>query len=120
MKSLKRGSRRCAVLVTVTLLGSLGAAPAWSDQWTGALTPTSASAQSDSGAEIIYVTTSDTVVNPANCVAADGYVVNNAAITKSSLAIAITAITAGRPVRLYLSSTQCAQNRPMVLDFTLL
>ncbi len=102
------------------LMGCLAAGPAWCDQWTLALTPTTASAQSFNNALEVYVTTSQAVVNPANCPSVDGYVAIDPLISKEALAIAMTAITAGRQIQIYLSSTQCAQNRPMVLYFTML
>jgi len=47
--------------------------PAWCDQWTAALTPTRAEASNYNGALSVYVTTTQPAVNPANWVAADGW-----------------------------------------------
>lgn len=65
----------------------------------------------------IYVTTSQAIVNPANCAAPDGYELNDPAIAQGSLATALTALAAGLPVQFYVSSTQCVGSRPMILDF---
>ncbi len=105
-------------LTAISITGAI-AQPAWADQWTAALTPTTASAQNLNNSLEVYVTTVETTVNPANCAATDGYVVIDQTIAKESLAIALSAIVGSRHIELYLSSTQCAQNRPMVLDFTI-
>jgi hypothetical protein len=91
--------------------------PAWCDQWTTALTPTSAQASNYNGALAMYVTTTQPVVNPANCPATDGWVTADPVFSKEALAMALAAILAGHTVQIYVSSTQCAENRPMILDF---
>ena len=82
---------------------------------TGVLTPTHAQASNYNGALSVYVTT-QSLVNPANCVATDGWVAIDPALSEEVLAMALTAIAAGRPVHFYISSTQCAQNRPVILS----
>jgi len=57
------------------------------------------------------------VVNPPNLVAPDGWVAFDRVFSKEALATALTAIAAGHQIQLFVSSTQCAQDRPMILDF---
>lgn len=120
MKSNKSKRLKQGVGFSIVLLTCLHARDAWCDQWTAALTPISASAQTYNGALLTYVTTSQAVVNPAGCPAGDGYITIDPAIVKESLAAALTAIAAGRQVQIYVSSTQCVQNRPMIINFTML
>jgi hypothetical protein len=88
----------------------------FADRWTESLAVTSAHVEGPGGT-ISNVGTSQSVVNPKNCAAPDGYKVNDPAIAPELLAIAIAAIAAGLPVKLYLSSAQCMHNRPRILDF---
>jgi len=45
------------------------------------------------------------VVNPANCVATDGWVAIDPLFSRETLAMALTVIAANHPVQLYISST---------------
>jgi hypothetical protein len=108
---------KVAASVIFALFSGVAIQPAWCDQWTSALTPTSAQAANYNGALSVYVTTTQAVVNPANCPATDGWVAIDPVFSKEALAMALTAIVAGHQVQIYVSSTQCAQNRPMILDF---
>jgi hypothetical protein len=105
-----------ANLIYLILAGAV-TEPAWCDQWTGALTPTSVQSSNYNGALSVYLTTTQPVTNPANCVATDGWVAIDPVFSKEALAMALTAIAAGHQVQFFVSSTQCAQNRPMILDF---
>src|SRR5262249_20848472 len=115
--------RRCAVtrkMLSVgvwVLLGATSVQPAWCDQWVTALTPTTVQTFNLNGAAGTYVTTTQTVVNPANCPATDGWVTVDPVISKEVLAMALSAVLAAHPIQIYVSSTQCANNRPMILDF---
>jgi len=120
MKSIQPKRLKGSVSLAILLLTCCYTRDAWSDQWTATLTPTSASAQTFNGALLTYVTTSQAAVNPANCPSTDGYITIDPAIVKESLASALTAIAAGRQVQIYVSSTQCVQGRPMILNFTML
>lgn len=95
----------------------IGVTPSRADQWTSSLTVTSAHIEDDSSKATVYVTTSQAVVNPANCSATDGYEVNDQYIEKESMAIALTAIATGLPVAFFVSSSVCVNNRPEILDF---
>lgn len=108
---------RASMGVLVVILSGALAAPACGDQWTALLTPTSASTQNYNGTLSIFVTTAQAISNPANCPSADGYITTDSVIAKETLAIALTVIAGGHPVQVYVSSSQCAQNRPMILDF---
>ena len=120
MKAITRVSSAClksfATGVSVALT-FFAAVPARADQWTVLLTPASASTQNYNGALSIFVTTTQPVSNPANCPSADGYITTDPVIAKETLAIALTAIAGGHQIQVYVSSSQCAQNRPMILDF---
>jgi hypothetical protein len=78
---------------------------------TGALTPTSAQAGNYNGALSVYVRTTQPVVKPANCVATDPV------FSKEALATTLTGAAAGHQIQLFVSSTQCSQYRPMILNF---
>ena len=107
-----------AVTFLLGLMSSLAFQPAWCDQWVTALTPTSVQTFNLSGVAGTYVTTTQAVVNPANCAAADGWVTVDTVISKEVLAMALSAVLAAHQIQIYVSSTQCANNRPMILDFT--
>jgi hypothetical protein len=101
-----------------TLVASACLSPsAWSDQWVNALTPTAAQAQNYGGALLVYITVTQTIVNPAGCPAPDGYVIVDPIIARESLAITLTAITAGHPIQVFVSSTQCNNGRPTASIF---
>jgi hypothetical protein len=106
-------------LVTISIALAI-AQPAWADQWTPAVTPVTAQAGNYNNTLETYISTTQAVVNPANCPALDGYVVSDPIIADQSLAIALSALIAGRSIKLYLSSTQCADSRPKVLSIQLL
>jgi len=108
---------RMQTALLAMLIGGVAAQPAWCDQWTPALTPTSAQAENFNGALSVYVSTTQPVLNPANCPAADGWIAIDPVISKEALAMALTAIAANHQVQFYVSSTQCARSRPMILSF---
>lgn len=101
--------------LVIAALG-LGSITAMADQWTGGLTLTAAHAEDDSNVLHVYVTTSQAVVNPANCSATDGYIAEDPVITNQTLSIALTALSTGAPIEIYVSGSQCSQNRPVILS----
>jgi hypothetical protein len=103
--------------LAATILSACLSQSARSDQWVTALTPTSAQVSNVAGTMMLYITTTQTVANPAGCPAGDGYVVSDPKIADEALAMALTAITASHTIQVYVSSSQCANSRPMVLDF---
>jgi hypothetical protein len=64
----------------------------------------------------IMIVTAETIVNPANCPNADGYIVHDPALVNSALAIASTALIAGQQIKLYVMSSGCdpQTERPLV------
>ena len=109
-------------LVTATLAFGPGVAVA--DSWEGPFTPTSAQAQHDvvNGSNLlaIYVSISQPVVSPnPSCTALDGYMANDPVITNQILAMALTALATGASIKVYVSSTQCVDNRPAILNFVI-
>lgn len=88
---------------------------AMADQWSAQLTLSSAAVEDNNGTPLLFVTTSQAVVNPANCASPDGYVMTDSAIVNKALAAALTAIASGAPVAVYVSSSQCASDgRPLM------
>lgn len=103
-----------AALVFAAL--GLGSATAMADQWTGSLTLAAAHAENDNNVLNIYVTTSQAVVNPANCSATDAYMTSDPVITNQTLSIALAALSTNATVEIYVSSTVCTRNRPTILE----
>src|SRR5580700_10280463 len=75
----------------------------WADQWVSPVTPTQA-ISGDSGGIYIEIVTAETVVNPANCPSADGYIVHDPALVNSALAITSAALIAGQQLRVLVAS----------------
>jgi hypothetical protein len=115
MRSFMSKSMRIAAMV----LGAVAMQPAWCDQWTTTLTPVTTHIEDDSNAMVVYIATSQAIVNPAGCSATDGYEVADQKLASGALAITMTALTASRSMRLFVSSTVCTGNRPTVLDVEL-
>lgn len=99
----------------------VGAGQALADQWTSPVTVTGVQAGNttgnSSGSLEVYITTSQTVMNPADCVATDGYVTIDPVIANSVYAGALSARAMGANVQFYVSGSLCAANRPMIISF---
>ena len=65
----------------------------------------------------VYITTSQTVYNPAGCEAPDGYITEDPIIANATYAGALAALASGASVTLAISTSQCAGNRPMIVTF---
>jgi hypothetical protein len=61
---------------------------------------------------MIFIVTSEPVLNLDGCSATDGYVIVDPVVANSTLATVLTAIAAGQKISVYVSSTACTQNRP--------
>jgi len=109
---------KCLVSLLIGFLFFIVTPAAWCDQWVTTLTPATVQTFNLNGVAGTYVTTTQAVVNPANCPAADGWVTVDPVISKEVLAMALSAVLAAHQIQIYVSSTQCANNRPMILDFT--
>ena len=109
---------RAAVLAALCWVAGL--APALADTWTSAVTPTHVQSQDVGGTLVIYIATSQTVVNPASCADTDEYGTNDTVVTHEVLAEALAALSSGEQIQLYLSSSQCVGNRPMILGIVAL
>lgn len=111
---LPKKSLACALLMALAALTS-GVAAA--DEWTPNLTLTTADAETDTSPLAVFVQTAQDVVNPAGCPKTGGYTTTNSNITNQTLAIALEAMAIGAPVRIYVSSSQCSEGYPMIVDF---
>jgi hypothetical protein len=99
---------------------ALRCAPALADTWTSPLTPTHVQSQDVNGVLTVYISTSQSVINPGSCQDTDEYGTNDAAITNAVLAEALSALTTGSQIQLYISNTQCTGYRPAILGIVLL
>jgi hypothetical protein len=94
---------------------------AMASEWTSAVTPTAVQGSNTTGTSTgvleVYVTTSQAVVNPAGCTATDAYVTIDPVIANATYAGLLSALASGASVQFYVSSTACAENRPMILSF---
>jgi hypothetical protein len=112
--------RRKPALVQIGVIFALfllaPAMPASADQWSSTVTVTAAHAEDDANALVIYVMTSQAAANPANCPATDGYETNDPVIANPTLAAALTALSSGTPIQIYVSSSLCVGNRPVILE----
>jgi len=113
--------RSAAAIGLITLLGANAGQVAMASQWTSAVTPTgvqeSNTTGDSSGVLEVYVTTSQTVINPAGCAATDAYITVDPVIASATYAGLLSALAIGASVKFYVSGTQCAENRPMILSF---
>lgn len=86
--------------------------PAWGDAWSAQVTPIKVHAENYNNAQLIYIVTSEPILNPDSCSATDGYVLVDPVLANSALATVLTAIATGQRIEVYVSSTACTQNRP--------
>jgi hypothetical protein len=109
-----------AVTLATCVAGSLPIV-ALADQWVSPVTPTQV-LSSNSGGLYTQLITAEAVVNPANCPSADSYIVHDAALVNSALAIASAALIAGRQLKVYVTSSSCdpQTGRPLVTSIGLL
>lgn len=67
----------------------------------------------------VYLTTSQAVINPAGCSAPDGYITEDPVIANAVYAGSLSALASGASVQLLVSTTQCAGNRPEIVNITI-
>lgn len=97
---------------------------AHADGWSSAVNLTGVSPQDDGGTLLLYLTTSQTVYDPAECTQSpSGYVVVDTVDADQILATALSAITSGAQIELYVTTTSqqnCIGGRPVVTAIEIL
>jgi hypothetical protein len=88
-------------------------------QWITNIPPTQVIV-GNSGGEYLQILTSMAISNPASCPSPDSYIIRDPAIVKSATAIALTALTSGRQIRVFVTDTcDAPTGRPLALSIGL-
>lgn len=112
---------RKSIRIASASLASLAlSAQAIAAQWVTSITATQV-ISGNSGGEYVQLLVASTIVNPAACATSDSYIIRDPAIVKNALAIGLTAIAAGRQIRVYVSdSCDAPTGRPLAISIGLM
>jgi hypothetical protein len=107
-------------VVSIVMGTLVFSAQGFAAQWVTNVNATQAIVGNSSG-QYVQILTSDTIVNPASCPNADSYVVHDAALVSSALAISLTAIASGRTLRVFVTDAcDAATGRPLAISIGLM
>lgn len=108
----------------IVFVAVIVASQARADGWSGSVNLNAVqpfdSGGSSGGSLNLYLDTTQAVYNPGGCSSTNGYEVVDPVVVNQVLAVALSAITTGTEVELYVSSSICTGGRPTVTAILIL